>query len=71
MSTYGNDWIITFSNSENINVFFYNTKQSTPSIGVIAPHGRGNSCEQECEAGYDFVKTEKYMTKGFKATCHS
>ena len=28
-------------------------------------------CEQECEAGYDFVKTEKYMTNGFKATCHS
>lgn len=23
MNTYGNDWIITFSNSENINVFFY------------------------------------------------
>ena len=41
MSTYGNDWIITFSNSENINVFFYNTKQSTPFIGATAPHGRG------------------------------
>lgn len=22
-------------------------------------------CEQECEAGYDFAKTKKVMTKGF------
>lgn len=29
--------------------------------------GKITLCEQECDGIYNFVKTEKYMTKGFKS----